>query len=86
MSVAVVVVSYNRKELLRDCLTSVCAQVAPEDEVIVIDNGSTDGSPELVRGEFPQATLFETGRTWAAPAGSHGASSWPSPRATPGPG
>ena len=69
MSVAVVVVSYNRKELLRDCLTSVCAQVAPQDEVIVIDNGSTDGSPELVRGEFPQATLFETGENLGGSGG-----------------
>ncbi|HRL48688.1 MAG TPA: glycosyltransferase [Propioniciclava sp.] len=69
MSVAVVVVSYNRKELLRDCLTSVCAQVAPQDEVIVIDNGSTDGSPELVRGEFPQTTLFETGENLGGSGG-----------------
>ncbi|WP_138413983.1 glycosyltransferase family 2 protein [Sinomonas gamaensis] len=61
LSVAAVIVSYNRKELLRRCLTSVAAQVPAPDEIIVVDNGSTDGSVELVRSEFPSATLFETG-------------------------
>ncbi|WP_171041226.1 glycosyltransferase family 2 protein [Sinomonas susongensis] len=61
MTVAAVVVSYNRKDLLRKCLTAIAGQVPAPDEIILVDNGSTDGSLELVREEFPQVTLFETG-------------------------
>lgn len=69
MSVAVVVVSYNRKELLRSCLNSVCRQVDAADEVIVVDNGSTDGAPDMVRSEFPQCTIFETGENLGGSGG-----------------
>ncbi|WP_336856749.1 glycosyltransferase family 2 protein [Sinomonas albida] len=61
MTVAAVVVSFNRRDLLRKCLASLEAQGASLDEIIVVDNGSTDGSPEVVRAEFPDAFLFETG-------------------------
>ncbi len=53
---AVVVVSYNTRDVLRDCLQSVRA-AAPR-EVIVVDNGSTDGSVEMVRSEYPEARLI----------------------------
>ncbi|MDQ4490982.1 glycosyltransferase family 2 protein [Sinomonas sp. ASV486] len=61
MSVAAVVVSYNRKDLLRQCLASLEIQGEALDEIIVIENGSTDGSPDMVRKEFPSVTLSETG-------------------------
>lgn len=61
MSVATVVVSYNRLELLRKCLAAVTSQVPAPDEVILVDNGSTDGSLEMVRSEFPGTRIFETG-------------------------
>lgn len=46
------IASHNRRELLRRCLDSLCAQSAPGDsfEVIVIDDGSSDGSGEMVAG------------------------------------
>lgn len=69
MSVAIVVVSFNRKDLLRECLTSVIPQSEPDDEVIVVDNGSTDGAPDMVREEFPLVTLFETGRNLGGSGG-----------------
>jgi GT2 family glycosyltransferase len=53
---AVAVVSYNTRELLRACLESVDAEGAAE--VVVADNASTDGSPDLVRAEHPRATLL----------------------------
>ncbi|WP_104117057.1 glycosyltransferase family 2 protein [Arthrobacter sp. B1805] len=61
MSNAAVVVSYNRRELLEKCLSALTQQTRPLDEVIVIDNGSTDGGPEMVRELYPQVFLFETG-------------------------
>lgn len=52
-SVSVVVVSYNTCDKLRRCLGA----LPPEAEVVVVDNGSTDGSAEMVRNEFPHIAL-----------------------------
>jgi N-acetylglucosaminyl-diphospho-decaprenol L-rhamnosyltransferase len=60
-SVAVVIVSYNTAALLRDCLASLRGCALPL-QVVVVDNGSRDGSPSVVRAEFPEATLIEAGR------------------------
>ncbi len=54
-SIAVAVVNWNTRDLLRTCLRSVVAE-APA-ELVVADNGSTDGSVEMVRREFPAAVL-----------------------------
>jgi GT2 family glycosyltransferase len=57
-SLAIVIVSYNTRDLLRDCLGSIapgttgCAL-----DIWVVDNASTDGSAEMVRAEFPQVHL-----------------------------
>lgn len=53
-SVSVVVVSFNTREKLRHCLNALPATA----ETIVVDNASTDGSAEMVREEFPDATLI----------------------------
>jgi GT2 family glycosyltransferase len=44
-----VVVNWNRRELLRACLESLRRQTGVTSETILVDNGSTDGSPELAR-------------------------------------
>jgi len=49
MEISVIVVNWNRRELLRACLASLAAQEGVEYEVLVVDNGSTDGSVELAR-------------------------------------
>ena len=55
-AVAVAVISYNTRDILHDCLASVVAD-AP-DAVVVVDNGSTDGSIEMVQQEFPAVRLL----------------------------
>ena len=56
--VAIAVVSYNTRELLRKCLASVQADhEAGVAQVWVVDNGSDDGSVEMVRSEFPWVHL-----------------------------
>lgn len=55
--IAVAVISYNTRELLRDCVASAVADGAAE--IVVVDNGSTDGSVAMVRGEFPGVTVVD---------------------------
>ena len=51
---SIVILSYNTKDLLRDCLLSLKKVKTEADfDVIVPDNGSTDSSPEMVEKEFP---------------------------------
>jgi len=50
---AVVVVSYNAREDLLACLRSLVRAATPSPAITVVDNGSTDGGPALVRAEFP---------------------------------
>jgi N-acetylglucosaminyl-diphospho-decaprenol L-rhamnosyltransferase len=53
--VAVVVVSYNTRDLLISCLSSVIESTRPADvEIVVVDNASNDGSLEAVRQTYPQ--------------------------------
>lgn len=50
---AVVVVSYNAREDLLACLRSLVRTATRPPPIVVVDNGSTDGGPALVRAEFP---------------------------------
>jgi GT2 family glycosyltransferase len=50
--ISVVVVNWNRKELLRACLASLARQRGADFETIVVDNGSNDGSADLAERDF----------------------------------
>lgn len=61
MDLSIVILSYNTRELLRDCLRAVQENIAGmEAEVFVVDSGSTDGSIEMVREQFPWVELTVT--------------------------
>lgn len=60
LDVSVIIVNWNTRDMLRDCLRSVYVQTQGVlFEVIVIDNHSSDGSSLMVRSEFPQVILIE---------------------------
>lgn len=60
LNVSVIIVNYNTRDLLRNCLQSVFEKTEGVSfEVIVSDNGSVDGSIEMIRSEFPQVILVE---------------------------
>jgi len=59
MELSVVIVSYNVGDLLRRALkTLIAAAAETEHEIIVVDNNSSDGSPGMVREEFPSVNLI----------------------------
>ena len=56
----IIIVNWNNKNLLRDCLRSIYnIQSHYNYEIIVIDNNSEDGSAELIKNEFPNVVLIE---------------------------
>lgn len=59
IDLSVVIVSMNIRDMLRDCLKSLYAAIGTmRVEVIVVDNVSSDGTPEMVRKEFPKVNLI----------------------------
>ena len=61
MELSVVIVSYNVSDFLRRALqTLIAATRETEHEIIVVDNNSSDGSPSMVREEFPAVRLIES--------------------------
>lgn len=57
---SIVIISWNTRDLLRECLTSVFAEpTGLKLQVFVADNASSDGSAEMVRQLFPQVRLIE---------------------------
>jgi GT2 family glycosyltransferase len=56
---SVVVVNFNGREHLKECLPALEVQTRPPDQVVVVDNGSTDGSCDYVRQCHPRTTLVE---------------------------
>ena len=59
MDLSIIIVNYNVKEFLQNLLTSLSKAVANlSTEIIVVDNGSDDGSVELLRDKFPQVALI----------------------------
>ncbi len=46
--ISAVIPTYNCAEYLPACLDSVLAQTVPPDEIIVVDDGSTDGTAEML--------------------------------------
>jgi GT2 family glycosyltransferase len=61
--ISIVIVNLDTRLLLRQCLASVFRCAPPLSiEVIVVDNGSTDGSPEMVSAEFPAVKLVRNAR------------------------
>ena len=53
MQISAIIPSYNRQQRLKRALASVYQQTSPADEVILVDDGSTDGSCSGLEGEFP---------------------------------
>jgi GT2 family glycosyltransferase len=60
MDLSIIIVNWNTKKLLVECLDSIFATTQNIDfEIWVVDNHSTDGSPEMIREDFSEINLIE---------------------------
>ena len=66
--VAAVVVTFNRREIVLECLSSLFSGTRRPDEVIVVDNGSSDGTADAIRARYPKVRLLSMGEN-LGPAG-----------------
>jgi rhamnopyranosyl-N-acetylglucosaminyl-diphospho-decaprenol beta-1,3/1,4-galactofuranosyltransferase len=70
-TVCAVVVTYNRRPLLEECLAALAAQTRAVDHVLVVDNASTDGTADLVRERFPDVELLAMKENEGGAGGFH---------------
>lgn len=60
MELSIIILNWNNKGVISNCLDSVFREIGGLDaEVIVVDNGSIDGSLELIKQKYPQIVLIE---------------------------
>jgi GT2 family glycosyltransferase len=71
VKISVVVVNFNGKRFLDDCLKSLEVQTYRDYEVIVVDNASKDGSEEHVRSCFPWARVVRNERNLGSTGGNN---------------
>lgn len=72
VDLAIVIVSYNVRDLLRDCLASILAsRLEGSGAIYVVDNGSRDGSAPMVRAEFPDVCVIEQATNSGYPAANN---------------
>jgi GT2 family glycosyltransferase len=70
--ISVVIVNWNRQELLRACLASLAVQTGVDFETIVVDNGSTDGSADVAECEFGARVIRNPGNRGFCAANNQG--------------
>lgn len=56
--ISVVIANWNGGDHIARCLDSLAGQSRTPDEIVVVDNGSTDGSPGLIRRNYPHVRLL----------------------------
>ncbi|MEM7798090.1 MAG: glycosyltransferase family 2 protein [Chloroflexota bacterium] len=61
MRASIIIPHWNGRHHLNDCLNSLRAQTLQDFEILLVDNGSEDGSQHYVRDHFPEVTLIELG-------------------------
>ena len=60
MNLSIIIVTWNTKRIVRECLESLANHTKnPNTEIIVVDNASSDGTSQLIREHFPQVQLCQ---------------------------
>jgi GT2 family glycosyltransferase len=71
--VSIIVVNWNGRRYLVDCLDALLAQDVGPLQIVVVDNGSTDGSTEMIERRYPMVTLARQSRNLGFAAGNNAA-------------
>ncbi|VAW86803.1 Putative N-acetylgalactosaminyl-diphosphoundecaprenol glucuronosyltransferase [hydrothermal vent metagenome] len=71
-SISVIIPTYNRIETLPRAIESVLAQTHPVNELIIVDDGSTDGTAAWVAEHYPQIKLIEQQNSGVSAARNRG--------------
>lgn len=66
VAITIVVLTYNRKEILAELLQQLHLIARPDMEVVIVDNGSTDGTEEFVTKEYPAFTVVRSAENLGA--------------------
>ncbi len=69
--ISVVVVNFNGKIFLDNCLSALARQTFRDFEIILVDNGSSDGSAGYIRERYPSVILVETGKNLGFAGGTN---------------
>ncbi len=64
IKVTIVIPNYNGIEYLKECLFSLKSQTFKDFEIIVVDNCSTDGSPEYIKEHYPEIRLLKLDKNY----------------------
>ncbi len=57
--ISIVILTFNSIEFIKSCMDSIFAQDYQDFEVIVVDNGSSDGTVDFIKKDYPYITLIE---------------------------
>tara|TARA_Y100000031_G_scaffold63702_1_gene71524 strand:- start:3438 stop:3689 length:252 start_codon:yes stop_codon:yes gene_type:complete len=60
--ITAIIVNWNDKDMIGDCIQSILDQDRPDIDIIVSDNGSDDGSVDSIREQFPSVQIIENGK------------------------
>ena len=69
--VTVTILNWNGRRYLAPCLDAVLAQTFQDFEIVLVDNGSTDGSVDFVRARYPQVRLVANAHNVGFAAGNN---------------
>ncbi len=72
-SLAVIILNWNGRAYLEECLAALMAQTRPADSITLVDNGSSDDSVAFVRARFPAVAIRENGGNVGFAAGNNAA-------------
>lgn len=75
-SVSIIILNWNGKEDTLECLASVNKIDYPNYKIIVVDNGSSDGSVEAISKPYPDVTLLQTGENLGYAGGNNVGIRW----------
>ncbi len=74
--VCAVVVTYNRKAMLGPCLQSLLQQTRALDHIIIVNNASTDGTPQYLAENFPTLQVLHLAQNTGGSGGFHAGMRW----------